>query len=53
MDNVCTYIFRYVPGVDGLKRLQTVRLDDENLVTPELNIFSGASTSSEPQALIE
>jgi len=37
---------RYVLGEDGLKRLQTVRLDDENLYTPELNTFTANSDHS-------
>ena len=32
-------------GKDGLKRLQTVRLDDENLYTPELNTFTASPNS--------
>ena len=30
-------------GLDGLKRLQTVRLDDESLITPELSIYQPSS----------
>lgn len=37
---------RYVRGKDSFKRLQTVRLDDENLYTPELNTFTASSPSS-------
>ena len=32
-------LIRYIAGLDGLKRLQTVRLDDETLITPELNVY--------------
>lgn len=35
--------FRYIAGPDGLKRLQTVRLDDDNIVTPEIGTFSATS----------
>ena len=34
-------------GEDGLKQLQTVRLDDESLLTPEISTFSGSSTETE------
>ena len=43
---VTQFPYRYLAGVDGLKRLQTVRLDDEHLVTPELNTYSSSSSSS-------
>ena len=45
------YVCRYVPGKDGLKRLQTVRLDDENLYTPELNTFTASSNSKHVAAV--
>ena len=40
--------YRYVSGLDGLKRLQTVRFDDETLVTPELNVYQPSSTDPPP-----
>ena len=39
---------RYVSGLDGLKRLQTVRFDDDALITPELNVYQPSSTDSPP-----
>lgn len=36
-------VCRYVAGKDGFKRLQTVRLDDENLYTPEINTFTASA----------
>lgn len=38
--------FRYVAGLDGLKRLQTVRLDDENVVTPEVSTISESPSAT-------
>ena len=35
-------------GLDGLKRLQTVRFDDETLITPELNVYQPSSTDPPP-----
>lgn len=43
-----TCMFRYVSGLDGLKRLQTVRFDDETLVTPDLNVYQPSSADSAP-----
>lgn len=40
--------YRYVSGLDGLKRLQTVRFDDETLVTPELNVYQPSSIDPPP-----
>lgn len=40
--------YRYVSGLDGLKRLQTVRFDDETLVIPELNVYQPSSTDPLP-----
>ena len=37
-------------GKDGLKRLQTVRLDDENLYTPEVDTFILSPTSTVSQS---
>ena len=37
---------RYVAGLDGLKRLQTVRLDDENVVTPEVSTISESPSAT-------
>lgn len=34
---------RYVAGSDGLKRLQTVRIDDENIITPKIHLFNSSS----------
>ena len=40
---------RYVSGLDGLKRLQTVRFDDETLITPELNVYQALSSADQPR----
>ena len=34
---------RYVAGPDGLKRLQTVRIDDENIVTPKIHLINSGN----------
>ncbi len=39
---------RYVICKDGFKRLQTVRLNDDNLYTPELNTFVASSCPEVP-----
>ena len=41
--------FRYIAGPDGLKRLQTVRLDDDNIVTPEIGTFNAPSVVQDEQ----
>ena len=40
-------VCRYVVGEDGLKRLQTVRLDDESILTPEVSTFCSSTTEEE------
>jgi len=43
----CILICRYVVGEDGLKQLQTVRLDDESVLIPEVNTLCGSSSEIE------
>ena len=40
-------VCRYVVGEDGLKRLQTVRLDDESILTPEVSTFCSSTAEEE------
>ena len=50
--SLCTippFIYRYVAGLDGLKRLQTVRLDDDTIVTPEVSTFVGTSYQAQAE----
>lgn len=46
-------VCRYVVGEDGLKRLQTVRLDDESILTPEVSTFCGSTTEEEFEGIPE
>ena len=41
--------FRYIAGPDGLKRLQTVRFHDDNIVTPEIGTFIAPSVVQDDQ----
>ena len=36
-------IFRYVAGKDGFKRLQIIRLEIENIFTPDVNTFMASN----------